>query len=73
MKLIYYNDCNCVWGYESGLAVPLRRSPDNVVTTCWSPSLWERIKILFGQDVYVAQRTNGDAPQRVKVTVRRTK
>lgn len=61
MKPIQFPEANVVYGAEQEQYKPLHacRHADiyGTVVTCWTFSLWDRIKIAFGGKVWLSQLT----------------
>lgn len=71
MKPVAFEGQNVVYGsnqpeYEQ---LPAHKDKDGVVISCWSFSLSERLKILFGAKVYWQQMTFNELLQPVKPCV----
>jgi len=51
------------------LHAEIRNNEEGEVISCYQPTFWERVKIMFGENIYLTQLTFGDKlqPQRLDV------
>ena len=65
MSPVAFPEVNCVMGkgqmeYDP---LPVHRSPEAIVVSCWKLTWWERVKALWTGRVWVRQLTFGDPLQ----------
>jgi hypothetical protein len=72
MKPINFKESNCVYAKDQKeyLPLPVYKTKDGEVTSCWKFSFFERIKILFTGKVYLTLLTfnNPLQPQIIKTS-----
>ena len=71
MKAIKTKDTNCVYAenQDEYLSLPVCKTDDGVITSCWKFSLWERIKILLFGKLYLQILTFNNSLQPVRLDV----
>lgn len=73
MKTVSFKQQTCVMGENQPEYNPLpaerRQTKEGEVIACWKPTFWERIRILFGQNIYTSLFTFGSKIQPQRVTV----
>lgn len=73
MKTVPFKYQTCVIGKNQPQYLPLpaerRKSEDGEVISCWQPTFWERIKILFGYNIYSSLITFQEKIQPQRITV----
>ena len=59
MIIIDFPESNVVYGKDQPqyLPLPSHRTADGYVTSCWEPTLWEAIKMVFGAKIWVTIMT----------------
>jgi len=72
VKIIKFKESNIEFAKDQPeyITMPAHKSDDNVVTSCWKLTLWERIKILF-TGIMWSQLLTGGNPQPQKLLVNR--
>lgn len=65
MKPIKFKSQNTVYAKNQPeyLPLPCHKTKDGIVTSCWGFNLFERVRILFGANVYWSQMTFNDPLQ----------
>ncbi len=68
MYPVSFKQQNCVYAKDQPDYIPLpaHKTKSGIVTSCWTFSFWERVRILFGANIYWSQLTFNQAlqPQR---------
>ena len=71
MKAIHFPEETCVYAENQPeyLSLPTHKTDDGTVTSCYQPTFWERIRILFGAKIWVSLMTFNKPlqPQRVDI------
>ena len=71
MEAIKTKDTNCVYAEDQDeyLSLPVHKSNDGIVTSCWKLSLRERVKILLFGKLYLQMLTFNNPLQPVRLDV----
>lgn len=71
MKIIDFPGSNAIYAKNQPeyLPLPSHRTADGFVTSCWEPTIWECIKMIFGAKIWVMIMTNNKPlqPQRLEI------
>ena len=76
MKIINFPEANSIMGKNQPeyLPLPSYKTKDDLglVTSCWTPTLWECIKLMFGAKIWVTLMTynNPLQPQRLEIVAK---
>jgi hypothetical protein len=71
MKIIDFPKSNAVYAKNQPeyLPLPSYKTSDGYVTSCWEPTFWETVKLMFGSKIWVTIMTcnNPLQPQRLEI------
>jgi len=72
MKPISFKDCNATYAKDQPEYIPLPvfKTPDGMVTSCWKFTWKERFLILFGAKLFWSQMTFNQPLQPVKPIIK---
>lgn len=72
MTPIKFSGCNCTYAKDQPeyLPLPVHRTEDGVVTSCWKLQVLERIKVALSGKIYVRVMTFNQPLQPQKVMVK---
>lgn len=75
MNPIKFEEYNCVYAenQEEYLSLPVHKSDDGIVTSCWQASLKEKLKLLFFGKIYIQVMTFNKPLQPIKVSILKPK
>jgi len=70
MEILKFKECNITYAKDQPeyRALPARKNNDGEILTCWSPSIRERIKILFTGKIWVSVLTFNKPLQPIKIS-----
>ena len=73
MKAIPFAEQNCVYAKDQPeyLPLPVHKTIDGDVISCYKLTYWERIKVLFGFKIWITVKTFNNPLQPQRLTVYR--
>lgn len=72
MSPIKFKECNCIYAKDQPeyLPLPVLKTEDGQVTSCWKLSFIEKLKVLLTGKIFVTQLTFNQPLQPLKVKLK---
>jgi hypothetical protein len=75
MRAVDFEGSNAVYakGQKEYLELPSYKTPDGIVTSCYKPTFWETVHLLFGAKIWVSIMTFNKPLQPQQLLVGKTR